>query len=294
MLEADKKNIAKMVSQDLESNRLTLITNLDGRDKHGYSIGKFSCICGETVVKALTLVKSNKVKSCGCLGKDSNMMKIIKARDVAHAASRVKNRTHGMTGTPLYFIWRGVLNRCTNPTVKSYKTYGARGITISDEWKDFQCFYDDMHASYSIHRNLHDNDTTLERVDNAKGYCRENCRWATRSEQMKNTSLTRNVTIDGETQHLEDWCHHFGISSSAVYRRVRKGMSFAEALCIPANRGHLLTIDGETLNIREWSDRMGLNETTIFDRLNYGWSEYEAVMTPIGGPRVKPGNGDEG
>lgn len=92
---------------------------------------------------------------------------------------------------PLYSIWAGMKDRCYNPKNKAYKNYGGRGISVATEWREsFECFAIDM--------GLFPDDTnkyTIERINNDLGYSKDNCKWATQSEQAKNkrvykTSLT--------------------------------------------------------------------------------------------------------
>ena len=88
---------------------------------------------------------------------------------------------HGLTGHPLYSRWNNMKSRCHNPNNPSYKDYGARGITVCDEWRnDFKAFYDWSMA------NGYQDDLTIDRTDNDRGYSPDNCRWVTMEVQCTN------------------------------------------------------------------------------------------------------------
>lgn len=81
--------------------------------------------------------------------------------------------------TSTYRIWAGMKNRCLNPKNKDFKHYGGRGITVCDQWMTFSNFFADM--------GERPGKLTLDRIDGAKGYEPDNCRWATMKQQRQNT-----------------------------------------------------------------------------------------------------------
>lgn len=86
----------------------------------------------------------------------------------------------GKTRHRLYNTWENMLQRCYNPNHPQYRYWGGRGIEVCNSWRlSFEQFVLDMGPkpgpSYS-----------LDRADNAMGYNPENCRWATKTEQVRN------------------------------------------------------------------------------------------------------------
>ena len=110
-----------------------------------------------------------------------------------------------------------MISRCCDPDDKDYSNYGGRGIRVSDEWMDVRNFMSDMVGGYK-------SGLQLDRIDNSKGYCRENCRWATSSENMRNTRC--NVWVEtrfGRTT-IAELADITGIKYTTISQRYRRGV----------------------------------------------------------------------
>lgn len=101
------------------------------------------------------------------------------------------SRSHGLSGTLAYSSWKAMVYRCTSSKAPNWAYYGGRGITVCERWLDFTAFYADMGDRSP--------GQSIDRVDNGRGYEPGNCRWATRSEQQRNS---RNAKL---TQADVDW-----------------------------------------------------------------------------------------
>ena len=94
------------------------------------------------------------------------------------------------SNTRLYGIWRGIKRRCLNPNYHHFKNYGGRGITVCDEWlESFKSFYDWAMS------NGYQDDLSIDRIDNDKGYDPSNCRWVTMAEQNKNKRVANGYKV---------------------------------------------------------------------------------------------------
>ena len=142
------------------------------------------CSCGGATSLFPYQFISGEIKSCGC---------------IKHNAPH--NATHKLSKTKLYHIWETMRLRCHNPSNKKYYMYGARGITVCDEWiNDFLSF-----QSWSYSSGYADG-LSIDRIDNSAGYSPSNCRWVDRKTQQRNTRRNIYIEYNGETRALIEWC----------------------------------------------------------------------------------------
>ena len=166
------------------------------------------CSCGEERTVRADHLTSGRIKSCGCL-KDEN------------ASARL--RTHGLSHTPEYHAWVAMNYRCYHHTSEA-RNYRDRGITVCARWQEsFENFLADMGARPTPKH-------TLERIDNDRGYGPDNCCWATRFEQMKNTRTTVMVEYGGRRLCISEWARETGIKIGTISSRLQRGWPPGRAL----------------------------------------------------------------
>lgn len=102
--------------------------------------------------------------------------------------------------------------RCRDVKNKSYNNYGGRGISYCEKWEKFLGFLEDM--------GIQPKGYMLDRIDNDGNYCKENCRWATRKEQMNNSRNNRRFTINGETKTSSEWAKKLNIKQNVLNMRI--------------------------------------------------------------------------
>ncbi len=140
---------------------------------------------------------------------------------------RINATKHGGYGTPLYGVWNTMRQRCSNPSVKEYKYYGAKNISVCDEWNDFSNF-----QKWAI-ANGYCNGLTLDRIDCLKGYSPCNCRWVTNSEQQRNKTTNVILPYRGEKRCAKEWSEVLGINYKTLMNRLYRGWSVERASLTP-------------------------------------------------------------
>ena len=178
----------------------------------GSALWRFVCDCGLEVCRTRSSVmgtaKKGHKNSCGC------------------AYGRIPMEMHGLKADPLYSVWESMKKRCFNPSSRSYKDYGAKGISVCDEWKrSFLAFKRDMGSRPEGFE--------IDRIDSSKGYFKDNCRWADRKTQATNKTNTIKVKINGVEYPLTDAIRKFCPKKKyqTIYMRLKVyGFSDHEAI----------------------------------------------------------------
>lgn len=180
----------------------------------GKTFWRAICACGNVVevqASEVTRKRGSPKKSCGC------------ATRTLIAASR---RTHGMTGTPLYAVWRAMIDRCGLPSHRAWHNYGGRGIRVSSEWTRFEAFYADMGPTYRP-------GLTLDRRDNNGPYSKANCRWVTPEEQANNKRGNVTIATPRGPMTVARAARAFGLGVTTILYRIAAGWPESQLLIPP-------------------------------------------------------------
>jgi hypothetical protein len=147
------------------------------------------CDCGVTTLKRSDHMSSGRSRSCGCVNLESQKSNFEKH---GGAVADKATRHH------LYSTWCGMKKRCYSERCDAYPYYGGRGIGVCDEWRhDFSAFARDMGKK--------PDGMTLDRIDSDGDYSAGNCKWSTKSEQMKNRRPFRRLNAK-QSEYISHTC----------------------------------------------------------------------------------------
>lgn len=244
----DAKNLRRKQSRSCGCIRKESLKNtshiidLTGKTFTRWKVLKFShkhkraaywiCQC-QCELKTIRPVSSGSLiseasKSCGCLSVET----------------AIKTHTkHGLCGTPEYYCWQSMMDRCYNPNNPGYKNYGGRGIKVSNEFHDIMIWYNYIGPKPS---NKH----TLDRYPNNNGnYERGNIRWATRKEQNNNQRSNVHLEIYGIKNTASQWAELIGVESNLIRWRKKEGWSDFECI-MPVQSGR----NQSSNNRKQWNN----------------------------------------
>ena len=170
-----------------------------GRDKNGHVLWLCRCLgkngddCGKEVVVTSGDLRSESVQSCGCLKRER---------------LSERNTKHGCAHEPWYPIYKAMMERCGHwEGGEEYvlRNYRDRGITVCDLWQKSPLDFGDWLFAHGWHKGLQ-----IDRIDNSRGYCPENCRVVTPKENTNNRRVT--LRLDDGTS-LAMFCSSIGIKT---------------------------------------------------------------------------------
>ena len=201
-----------------------------GRNKIGKICYKCTCKCGTKFIVIGESLLSGKTKSCGC-----SKLKV----------PQLLKPTHGQSKTRLYKTWKRMRQRCFNSKNPDFINYGARGITMCEEWRNLDngflnfkewAYKNGYSDYYEEHRDVY---ISIDRINVNGNYCPENCRWADRKIQNNNTRQNHYLQIDRWVFPMSIWSDIVKIDRDIIWNRY----------CL------------------------------------YGWNEIESILTPVGEKR---------
>lgn len=132
---------------------------------------------------------------------------------------------------PEFSCWEAMRQRCLNTNAPNFASYGGRGITVCDAWKEsFRTFLADMGPRPSIAHSI-------DRINNEGNYEPSNCRWATPEQQNKNRRDNLPITAFGKTMILQDWAKEIGLNYQTISARLKAGWPAETALTAPKKHG---------------------------------------------------------
>lgn len=276
----DRKKYIDLTGQRF--GRLVAVRRVENNHKWGFVNFLCKCDCGNEKIVGGYALRQGKALSCGCL-----MIENIKKANTKHGNSRSR----------LYNIWHGMKQRCYDKNLSNYPCYGGRGITVCDEWQEFEPFYDWAMANGYKEEILPNgkNKWTIDRIDNDKGYSPDNCRWADFETQNANKRPPQEwrekgvfVEINGITKNLISWCKEYGLNYNTVMTRVHiRKWDWVRAITTPLqdNKSRIVEYKGETLTVAEMAQRHNVRRDMVLYRLRNGWTVEEAIETPAGQKR---------
>jgi len=181
----------------------------------------------------------------------------------------VVNKTikHGYVGTRTYKTWTAMKSRC-----KHQPHYVNKRITVCERWLTFDNFLADMGE-----RPV---GTSIDRIDNSKGYEPQNCRWATSKTQGRNKDANQRFIVDGVEMTLADIADIADVSYVTMKARLNRGWTIEDAMSknVSDVSELKLTIYGKTMRLSEWARISGVKPKTVKARLSYGYKHKEAIF----------------
>lgn len=157
--------------------------------------------------------------------KDCGFERIARLYDLRYANKCTHIRVDGEIGVHhtkwvndrIGNIFKGMKDRCYNINDKNYRWYGAKGIKVCDEWMNNPKSFEEWSLN-----NGYTDEFTIDRINENKDYCPDNCRWVTKTNNSKYKSTTSMINVNGIIHSGKDWARILGVSINTINNYVRK------------------------------------------------------------------------
>lgn len=248
---------------------LTVVKRAESKHKNTYWVCR--CDCGTNTLVTASHLTHGHTKSCGCLQRrtaQKTMVSMMKTKGADGHSVRRLSKT-----------WRNMISRCNNPNDKSYPNYGGRGIKISPEWESDYWAFERWAVSSGWEPGL-----TLDRIDNDKGYCPDNCRWATQKQQNNNKRNVIILEFQGKQRTISQWSDEFCIDRRTLWSRLQKGLSIERSLTKPVTRKRsriFLEHQGRCQSLEQWAKELNISYSGLHNRYKRGWSVERMLTEPV-------------
>lgn len=193
-----------------------------------------NCVFGEKYKKKIPKTCSDNLEKTEVKKQNSNIKSAQKVSRNKRQTTKTTSYAIRSSDNPLYTTYKGMLARCNNVNDPEYYSYGARGITVCDEWSG-----DDGCYNFTIWAINHgwQKDLSIDRINNDGNYCPENCRWATPQEQSNNRRSDKRYNYYGKEMTLGQIAYLESINIGTLSDMVRfENMTLGECIAILKGR----------------------------------------------------------
>lgn len=181
---------------------------------------KCRCDCGNVVEIGKAHLLNGDSTSCGCYRKEVTLQSHLK---------------HGERHSRIYKLWCSMKQRCTDHGAEK-EVYYDRGIRVCDEWANSFEAFRDWALSHGYDPNAPRGTTTIDRIDNTKGYSPDNCKFSTLKEQARNKTTTKKAMINGVEKPLIEWCEVYCADYDLARARIARGWDALTAITKPPRK----------------------------------------------------------
>lgn len=211
--------MSEKFKQGHKFGKLTLLETFRAKRPNGKvrKMARCLCECGNEHIAELCNLPTGNTRWCkACANKyKSSHAKTHGHSYICKSASKIEKKC--------YYTWQAIKHRCLNKNDERYGDYGGRGITLCEEWHNYESFLRDMGLPPTKAHQI-------DRKDNEKGYYADNCRWVTNIENARNKRNSRFIEYAGERKTLAEWVELTGIQRKTITTRIDRGWTVGQAL----------------------------------------------------------------